>query len=368
MQEVENPTGSQIQTAAVDKTPAASAAPEAPKKADQFTETVANILSGTQALEQANATAAAAPKNPNEKSLVEILKSCQDENDFVTKVLSRKDGLNHLLLSDMNHLMEKLATEFPAYAKVSSIGKSFEGRDINMLEITAPDVGPGSQSLSMQPVEGSEQPSHPSKKPAIFMTGATHARELISSSINMYKAVKLIQEGVINKNPTYEQYLKDSKFYFVPALNVDGVALIEQNWEKDHKIIPVRKNRDTAGAQSLAQAPVEAQGVDLNRNFGVQFADSAGHPDFVEDKWIAKADKKDDDQSLMQMSASEEPTKDAKSIVSDPRSMFYTGKGPFSEPESQAYKNFLTQHQDEIKFVLNMHSNGNAFIWPFNGV
>lgn len=48
--------------------------------------------------------------------------------------------------------------------------------------------------------------------------------------------------------------------------------------------------------------------------------------------------------------------------------MFYTGKGPFSEPETQAYKNFLTKHKDEVKFVLNMHSNGNAFIWPFNGV
>jgi hypothetical protein len=48
--------------------------------------------------------------------------------------------------------------------------------------------------------------------------------------------------------------------------------------------------------------------------------------------------------------------------------MFYNGKTPFSEPESQAYKNFLTTHRDEVKFVLNMHSNGNAFIWPYNGV
>jgi hypothetical protein len=71
--------------------------------------------------------------------LAEILKTCQDENDFVQKVLSRKDGLNHLLLTDSNHLMQKLAQEFPQYAKVSSIGKSFEGRDIMMLEITAPD-------------------------------------------------------------------------------------------------------------------------------------------------------------------------------------------------------------------------------------
>lgn len=123
----------------------------------------------------------------------------------------------------------------------------------------------------------------------------------------MYKAVKLIQQGVLNGDKTYEQYLKDNKFYFVPILNVDGVALIEQSWEKDHKILPVRKNRDPSMApgseqfKSLAQAPPETEGVDLNRNFAINFAESEGHPEFIEDKWIAKADRKKQDESLMQI-------------------------------------------------------------------
>jgi hypothetical protein len=58
---------------------------------------------------------------------------------MIEKVLSRKDGLNHLLLTDTNKLMQKITDEYPKYAKMTSIGKSFEGRDINMLEITAPD-------------------------------------------------------------------------------------------------------------------------------------------------------------------------------------------------------------------------------------
>lgn len=81
-------------------------------------------------------------KDPNEKSIAEILKSCKDENEFVQKVLSRKDGLNHLLLSDVNALMMKMQAEFPQYVKVSSIGQSYEGREINMLEITAPSPKP----------------------------------------------------------------------------------------------------------------------------------------------------------------------------------------------------------------------------------
>ena len=96
----------------------------------------------------------------------------------------------------------------------------------------------------MAPIEGEQPAASKVSKPAIFMTGATHARELISTSINLFKAVQLIQQGVINKDKTYAKFLEDNKFYFVPILNVDGVALIEQGWEKDHKIIPVRKNRD----------------------------------------------------------------------------------------------------------------------------
>jgi hypothetical protein len=100
----------------------------------------------------------------------------------------------------------------------------------------------------------------------------------------------------------------------------------------------------------------------------VNFADSSGHPDFIkvtEDDWITKKGDKDD-QSLIQTEDAPEGKKEA--ATGDPRSMFYNGQKPFSEPETQAYRDFLTKHQDEVKFVINMHSNGNAFIWPFNGV
>ena len=30
----------------------------------------------------------------------------------------------------------------------------------------------------------------------------------------------------------------------MPILNVDGVAYIEEHWEKDHKIVRKRKNND----------------------------------------------------------------------------------------------------------------------------
>lgn len=27
----------------------------------------------------------------------------------------------------------------------------------------------------------------------------------------------------------------------------------------------------------------------------------------------------------------------------------------------------MAAHQDDIRFVINFHSNGNSFVWPFNG-
>jgi alkylhydroperoxidase/carboxymuconolactone decarboxylase family protein YurZ len=53
-----------------------------------------------------------------------------------SELLTRKD-LSHLLLSDIESMMDKMAEEFPDMIKVSSIGKTWEGRDIRVLELDA---------------------------------------------------------------------------------------------------------------------------------------------------------------------------------------------------------------------------------------
>ena len=42
------------------------------------------------------------------------------------------------------------------------------------------------------------------KKPAILLTGATHARELISTSLATYEMLKMIGLGYVRKEPKYE--------------------------------------------------------------------------------------------------------------------------------------------------------------------
>lgn len=47
-------------------------------------------------------------------------------------------------MSDVNLLLQSIVNDFPDIAKTYSIGKSYEGRDINVIEIT----GNGMSSIS----------------------------------------------------------------------------------------------------------------------------------------------------------------------------------------------------------------------------
>lgn len=138
----------------------------------------------------------------------------------------------------------------------------------------------------------------------------------------------------------------------MPIFNVDGVALIEKEW-KAHKVIPSdRKNMDNKydpfGCKHTSDdGGLVDMGVDLNRNFGVDFGQMDKEKLEKEDKYFEKAI-------------------DRKSST-EPCSTNYPGPEAFSEPETQAFRSFLQSKQGELAFVINVHSNGNAFIYPFNG-
>jgi hypothetical protein len=90
-------------------------------------------------------------------------------------------------------------------------------------------------------------------------------------------------------------------------------------------------------------------GVDLNRNFAVDFGQVDDIVQYGQDSWLEnKADS-------------------AAQRAKNPCSTNYPGKEGLDQPETQAFSAFLTAHQKELAFVINIHSNGNAFIYPFNG-
>lgn len=163
---------------------------------------------------------------------------------------------------------------------------------------------------------------------AILVTGATHARELLSAQVPLYLCLKLLHQGVAQSREKYQKLLAADKFLFIPVINVDGAALVEQHWLSDHKILNKRKNGNPA---FLTQCGAEDAGVDLNRNYGVD--------------WES------------------ENQKNRTELCGD----YWPGEEAFSEPESRALRDYVGQHKSEIKFIINCHTSGNDFIWPFNG-
>lgn len=102
-------------------------------------------------------------------------------------------------IRDFYTRMEKA---FPHLIKVRSIGKSYEGRDIWMLEITDFKTGV------------------PDEKPGFYIDGGIHANELNGVQVSLYTAWYLCENyGYID---FITQLLKDKVFYILPDISPDS--------------------------------------------------------------------------------------------------------------------------------------------------
>ena len=54
-------------------------------------------------------------------------------------LISPRPGLHHLLIDEVNVLMQEMADAFPELLKLVSIGKTGDGRDILMIKLEAFD-------------------------------------------------------------------------------------------------------------------------------------------------------------------------------------------------------------------------------------
>ena len=162
--------------------------------------------------------------------------------------------------------------------------------------------------------------------------------------MEFYSLLKLLHQGYVWKNEKYLNLLAQNKYYFVPTINVDGLALIEENFQNSSQYMKKRKNMSPNARKSKEgfECLPEDSGVDLNRNYDISFG-------FGE---------------KTQVGLSQSNTFDD---CADPCGECYRGPYAFSEPETRALRDFLFAHKKEIKFVVNFHSYGNQWIYPYNG-
>ncbi|RLI39848.1 hypothetical protein DRO60_00165 [Candidatus Bathyarchaeota archaeon] len=239
---------------------------------------------------------------------------------------------------ELTSILQGLEQAHPDLVELSSIGASWQGRDIWAITITD---------------EGAR-----GDKVGILLVGYHHARERISLEVPLYVTWRLVLEA--HRNETIASLLERVVFYVVPALNPDGIWVSEVNpWHRKN-LRPVDDDgdglvdedppedvdgdgtiywwwNDTAsgfeGIDNDGDGLVNEDwpgGVDLNRNYGFHWNDTS-----------------------------------ADSGSSDPSAEDYIGPAPFSEPETRALRDFVLSRPD-IELAISYHSGAACVLYPWS--
>jgi murein tripeptide amidase MpaA len=107
--------------------------------------------------------------------------------------------------TDLTAILQDFAEKFPALCKVSSIGKSYEGRDIWLATLTHTATGPDTD------------------KPAFWVDANIHATEVSPSACALYTIHKILN-GYGSDAPI-TRLLDTRTLYLVPRMNPDGAEL-----------------------------------------------------------------------------------------------------------------------------------------------
>jgi len=148
----------------------------------------------------------------------------------------------------------------------------------------------------------------------VYFDGLIHAREPMAGEVLLYYMYWLVENYGSDPEATY--LIDNRQIYLVTVVNPDGYMYNQVNDPSGGGMW--RKNRRNNGG---------SYGVDLNRNFGYQW----GYDD---------------------IGSSPTPSSDT-----------YRGPSAFSEPETQAVRDFILQVQPSIGF--NCHTYTGVFINPY---
>lgn len=173
------------------------------------------------------------------------------------------------------------------------------------------------ENRPMWTVRITKNPDAPTGRPELWLNGLTHAREPVGTSNIFYFLYWLLENNNIDPVATY--ILNNREIYFTLAINPDGYCYNQSTNPNGGGMW--RKNRKPQGS---------AIGVDLNRNFGTyNFWNSTNN------------------------GSSTSPSSDT-----------YRGPSPFSEPETQNFKNFVNSRN--FRASLDYHTYGNYLIKPYS--
>jgi len=158
----------------------------------------------------------------------ELVELSQPKNSSARGMFDWTDYYPH---EDLNTWIAGLA-DANDFARIINIGKSYEGRDMNVLAIEKAGAG----------------------APNVWLEAGIHAREWISPAVATY-----IVNQLLENNSDHPDYLDKINWYFIPSANPDGYTY---TFETDRMW---RKTRSPQGG---------CIGVDPNRNWDFHWGES----------------------------------------------------------------------------------------------
>ncbi len=192
----------------------------------------------------------------------------------------------------------------------------------------------GAEGYDIYAIELTNKNNGIEDKPTLYVEGAIHAREYTTAEMVTRFAEELVAGYGEDADMTW--LLDYCKIAIVPIVNPDGRKFAEQGYLW-------RKNTNPNPPPGEEPAPFPNYGVDLNRNFSSKWGEIPG------------------------------------GSSGDPASNTYRGDAPFSEPETQAVRDYVTSlfpdqkkpgdfvpaSDDTTGIFLDVHSFGNLILYPY---
>ncbi|NWH96941.1 CBPZ Carboxypeptidase, partial [Tichodroma muraria] len=155
------------------------------------------------------------------------------EEDLPSDLPATFIQFKHHSYSQMVSTLKKTASKCSHIATTYSIGRSFEGKDLFVIEFS---TKPGHHELL---------------KPEFKYIGNMHGNEVVGKELLIYLAQYLCSEYLLG-NPRIQTLINNTRIHLLPSLNPDGYELAAE---------------EGAGYNGWVIGRQTAQNLDLNRNF-----------------------------------------------------------------------------------------------------
>lgn len=201
---------------------------------------------------------------------------------------------------------------FHTYDETLDVLKELEAQHSGVAQVFS--IGKSIEDRDIWGIRISDDSSEDQDKKAIVYMGTHHAREHVSTELAIAFAKELLDSSIVETD--IQSLLKRVEIFIIPIVNPDGA--IHDIEGKRYKWW--RKNRRLNDDGSF--------GVDLNRNYDHGWGTGGSS--------------------------------------SNPSSDVYMGLAPFSEPETQAIREFFLAHEN-VTMALSLHTFSELILYPWGG-